>query len=1357
MFHNLRFELLEARQMLSATSWQASSGDWADAANWTNGVPTSTSTVTIDPPASATITIQPGEADAAQSLTVGNNASLDLAGGGDPTNPLSNLIVNNPGFESPVASNDTTHPSAWSCRGSSYISQIYAYTGSQSLVLSGSDSGAYKSISVTPGNSYTESVYAMTPFPLTGGLEAELQLLYYNSSGTQISSYSAPNQIVVLDSSSAPGGPLAGSVGSSGWNHFYTTAIAPSNAATARVELSTYAASGSSPGGFVYFDAMQFGPAAAGASTLTIGALASATGTLSNSGAISIGPLNNVTVYGDFTQASAGTLDIQFGGAPSTEIFGSLTISSGTPILAGAGEATLAGTLQADVVYSYAPTTTDVFIPVTFDSESGNFASYVLPSGTGYQFAGATTFTNVTLSTAPSMAVSATVSAASNLQNVPTNFLGVNIDYYDASLEPSRNTQTQQLVTAAGLSAFRFPAAGNSDQFHFNVKDNVDDTGAVTIPTFAQIISSYGGTGLVTVDYGSGSPQEAAAELAYFDGSPSDTTTIGNGIEWNTSTSQWQTVNWQTVGYWASLRAAQPLTHDDGLNFMRIGQAAPFTDVKYWEIGNEQYLGGATDHHGTPLPNGTGTGVQHDPATYATFASQFAKLAREIQASAGLPPIDIGIDGEPTDDYDWTASVLTNDLSMGFVPGFISDHNYADGPSDSSLLNDTVTDPNSNYLDWTTRYNIYQNMLYNTLGSQGASVQILATEFNDTRSNGNKQLTSLVDGLFVANSLGSLLTSGYSGGYLFALHNGYGSKTQTDSGNQLYGWREGSDYGALGDTHDGAAPTTGTNIPYPSYFALQLSSKLLGDGGDVVEATSSYSDLVVYAVRQTDGDLDLMVINTNPAANLTGQFNIAGFQPSSTATVWQYGETQDTEQSQSLDGINIYQNGVNTGVPIGLANSTTLLTLSGSSFGYNFPAYSMTVLDLTPAQTPTSISVAAALNNLATTGAEQFAATALDQSNNPLSTQPGFSWSVVGGGLIDPNGNYMPPYVPGSATIYASSGGVTGSATATYPGYAQWNSATAGSWESNNWVGSASGAAISLPGLRDVVGDTALFASAGTTVSLNDVYPNLGGMTFDSTTSYTIATGTAGDIELNNGASQATLTVSVGSDTIATPLVLLSDVDVIPAANTALSISSTVSDSGSLTVDGPGVLTLSGSNSYSGGTVVLAGTLVLAGAGALPVGSSLIIGASPPSPFFAMASPVAFTPGTVAASEASTPTKIVNVVTSALPATSAMAYPSREFREHAQEFSFGRPLVSVAKGLPASAAPAILLRSGRNAVFASERSTIDQTTLMANIAQSAHSWAWLAAIENVSETSDRNKRTDWAVAALDAVLARFGV
>ena len=315
-------------------------------------------------------------------------------------------------------------------------------------------------------------------------------------------------------------------------------------------------------------------------------------------------------------------------------------------------------------------------------------------------------------------------------------------------------------------------------------------------------------------------------------------------------------------------------------------------------------------------------------------------LAGQIQAKAGLPQIAIGIDsGDPTgaSDGNWTKNVLADGLAGGFVPGFISDHSYmqaAGAESDSFLLNDTVSCSGS-VLDWSTRYADYQALLQQTLGNQAASVQVMATEYNSVATDPGKQSTSLVNGLFIADSLGSLLDSGYSGGFVWNLRNYF--DTGQNNSNGLYGWREGGDYGQLGAAGDSSPPTTGSYVAYPGYYALQLASKIIRSGGQVVSAASNYSDLDVYAVKESSGDLALLVINVNPAASLTEQFNLTGFQPGGAVQVWQYGEAQDTAQSQSSSGASA------------LAGASATVGLSGSKFNYTFPAYSMTVLALAPA------------------------------------------------------------------------------------------------------------------------------------------------------------------------------------------------------------------------------------------------------------------------------------------------------------------------------------------------------------------------------------------------------------------------
>ncbi len=522
-----------------------------------------------------------------------------------------------------------------------------------------------------------------------------------------------------------------------------------------------------------------------------------------------------------------------------------------------------------------------------------------------------------------------TVNASAVVRAVNPQLLGVNVDWWDSDLNTS---QTQQMVEAAGLTMFRFPGGSSSDDFHFNAPPTYNGEG--TDASIASFISSVNGVGLATIDYGSGSPQEAAAFLAYLEAPVGNTTPIGNGQEWNDSTSTWQTVNWQTAGYWANLRASAPLAVDDGLNFLRLDHPAPF-NVQYWEVGNEEYGSWEIDHHT----------AQHDPATYIAFAKQFATYAATID-----PSISIGLDvGSPGSDFNnWTADILQQSVAQGFMPGFLSDHNYVQAPgseSDSNLLLDTTTGTDSDPSDPGDPYDVavrsadYENDLTQYLGAAGKNVQLFMTEFNSVYSGPGKQTTSLVNGLWLADTLGALLETPYNGADVWDLRNGYA--TGGNASSSLYGWRQGGDYGLIGSP-GGTPPASGPYVPYPTYFAEELASKIVEAGGNVVQATSSDPNLTTYAVVEPNGQLDLLVINKNATSALTGNFQLANYQPATQATVWQYGEAQDTAQSQSSTGASA------------LANFTLTLSVSGSSFSYSFPAYSMTVLVLGKASSGTS-------------------------------------------------------------------------------------------------------------------------------------------------------------------------------------------------------------------------------------------------------------------------------------------------------------------------------------------------------------------------------------------------------------------
>jgi hypothetical protein len=300
-------------------------------------------------------------------------------------------------------------------------------------------------------------------------------------------------------------------------------------------------------------------------------------------------------------------------------------------------------------------------------------------------------------------------------------------------------------------------------------------------------------------------------------------------------------------------------------------------------------------------------------------------------------------------------------------------HSYMQAPgkeSDLYLLLDTVSDPKNqdpnNPLDWALRASGYRAVLQKVLASAANRVELLATEYNSVYTNPGKQTTSLVNGLFVADSIGSLLQTEYNGADVWDLRNGWG--TSYNNSSSLYGWRKGGDYGILG-SGNGAPPSSGTYVPYPTYFAEQLLSKMLHTGDTVVRAVSNDSYLSVYAVLQQNGDLDLLVINKSPGNDLTGQFQIAGFQPAGQAQLWQYGKTQDTAQSQTADGHSA------------LASFTDTLVLGGSGFSYTFPAYSMTVLDLAPKNEASALQLGVPPGSTAG-AAFNFTVTARDSSNN---------------------------------------------------------------------------------------------------------------------------------------------------------------------------------------------------------------------------------------------------------------------------------------------------------------------------------------------------------------------------------------
>jgi hypothetical protein len=110
-----------------------------------------------------------------------------------------------------------------------------------------------------------------------------------------------------------------------------------------------------------------------------------------NQGSMTAGVGGQITVNSDFTQATAGTINIVLGGTASNQ-FGTIAINGG---------ATLAGTLNVTLANGYNPVNGDTLKVITFLSATGTFGTVNTPSLPGLVMSVKYDPQDVTLSVAP--------------------------------------------------------------------------------------------------------------------------------------------------------------------------------------------------------------------------------------------------------------------------------------------------------------------------------------------------------------------------------------------------------------------------------------------------------------------------------------------------------------------------------------------------------------------------------------------------------------------------------------------------------------------------------------------------------------------------------------------------------------------------------------------------------------------------------------------------------------------------------------------------------------------------------------------------------------------------------------------
>jgi hypothetical protein len=438
------------------------------------------------------------------------------------------------------------------------------------------------------------------------------------------------------------------------------------------------------------------------------------------------------------------------------------------------------------------------------------------------------------LLTAPVRAqVNVTVDATKAVRVVDDRMFGLNTAVWDGAFNDPESLMALQ---AMDTRVMRFPGGSTSDTYHWatGMSDGNPYVWGTSFDNFASTATAIASQAVITVNYGSGTPAEAA---------------------------MWVTDSNVTKGY----------------------------GFKYWEVGNECYGTWENDLQTSPHD-------PYTYATRAVQYIQQMKTADPtikvgVVAVTGEDTYAVGYTAHPATNpvtgvahNGWTPVMLATMKAAKVLPDFIIYHRYEQAPgqeNDALLLQDALT--------WPSDAAALRLLLNDYLGSAASGVEIVVTENNSVYAMPGKQSTSIVNALYLADSTANLLQTEINGLIWWDLHNGTDG-TQNNSAS-LYGWRQYGDYGVEnGDTT--------TNAPahdhYPTYYVNKVLSHFARGGDTVISAASDNPLLSAYAARRLDGTLSVLVINKSPTVTYSTTFSVTGYSPQATAATYSYGIPQDT-------------------------------------------------------------------------------------------------------------------------------------------------------------------------------------------------------------------------------------------------------------------------------------------------------------------------------------------------------------------------------------------------------------------------------------------------------------------------------
>lgn len=448
------------------------------------------------------------------------------------------------------------------------------------------------------------------------------------------------------------------------------------------------------------------------------------------------------------------------------------------------------------------------------------------------------------------------VQAKSNLGQLSPIAIGINAAAWDSNLI---DANVPGIIADANLRVMRYPGGSTSNNYHWLSNTPDDPSQGGTDPTahfdaYMSVVQAAGAQAMITVNYGSGTAEEAAQWVRY--------------------------ANRGGHCYHGPV-PTYPGASRTGHNY----------HIRYWEIGNELY------GDGTYGATWEVNKKAHNPTTYADGVVSYSAAMKAIDPSIKIGAVLTAYGNWPDGQTNEASPKPWNDTVLPIACSsidFVSIHWYPQGPtgeSDAGLLASPQNGEQTNVSYTPSIASIVANtkaQIAQYCGKRASNIQIMVTETNSVSYNPGKQTTSVVNALHLDDAVMTWLENGVTNVDWWALHN---SPVDGNIDPSLFGDYNFGDYGVLsrGLTSNAGAVEPPAETPFPAYFGLQMLA-YFADAHDTMLSTSSSTSLVsAHAVREPDGGINVMLINKDPAVAYDVNVALAGAKVRGKAHVFTYG------------------------------------------------------------------------------------------------------------------------------------------------------------------------------------------------------------------------------------------------------------------------------------------------------------------------------------------------------------------------------------------------------------------------------------------------------------------------------------